>query len=138
MVLEANNLHAELEKSTRNSFERAYKEKKFYTKIMEGRGDPTNFTVEDGLIFCMSENQVEQRCVPESRELKLAILNNHQDARTVAHPCIERTANAVKMWFWRNSMLEDIKTYVRTCKTCMRYKTSIQKKQGMIQPIAIP
>ncbi|CEG37677.1 FOG: Transposon-encoded proteins with TYA, reverse transcriptase, integrase domains in various combinations [Plasmopara halstedii] len=105
---------------------------------MEGRGDTTNFTAEDGLTFRISENQVKQLCVPESRELKLAILNNHHDAPTAAHLSIERTTNGVKMCFWWKIMLEDIKRFVRTCKTCMQYKTSSQKKQGMMQSITIP
>ncbi|CEG46683.1 uncharacterized protein PHALS_03290 [Plasmopara halstedii] len=63
---------------------------------MEGRGDrgdTTKFTAEDGLISRMSENKVKQLCVPESRESKLAIVNNHHDTPTAALPGIERAAN---------------------------------------------
>ncbi|CEG45574.1 uncharacterized protein PHALS_01860 [Plasmopara halstedii] len=119
MVLEVNNYHAELEKSSREKLRRAYKEDEFNTKNGRQR----------------RHDQLHSGRWAEFRELKLVILNNHHDAPTVAHPGIERTANAVKMRFWWESMLEDMKTYVRTSKTCIWYNTSSQKKQGMMQPM---
>ncbi|CEG43359.1 uncharacterized protein PHALS_13559 [Plasmopara halstedii] len=77
MVLKANKRPAELEKGTREKFERAYKKNEFYTKIMEGRGDTTIFTVKDGLIFRISTSSAHRHRANRQRCQDVVLVEEH-------------------------------------------------------------
>ncbi|GMF52309.1 unnamed protein product [Phytophthora fragariaefolia] len=54
------------------------------------------------------------------------------------HPGVCRTQLAAAQWYFWPGMDADIKDYVQSCESCMRYKSSTGRKPGKIQPIPLP
>ncbi|POM61409.1 LOW QUALITY PROTEIN: polyprotein [Phytophthora palmivora] len=60
------------------------------------------------------------------------------DGATSSHPGGRRTYLKAAQWYYWPTMDKDIREYVRTCETCARWKSSSQKKKGLLMPIPTP
>lgn len=75
--------------------------------------------------------------VPNDNDIKLLILKSKHDSVTAGHPGLKKTLKLLRMDFYFPSMFEFTKTYVESCYTCSRNKTSRHKAFGLLQSLPI-
>ncbi|OWY96891.1 hypothetical protein PHMEG_00032724 [Phytophthora megakarya] len=71
-------------------------------------------------------------CVPQSKNPRTNVTMEFHDGATSTHPGSRRTYPKVAQWYYWQTMDQDIRKYVRTCETCVRWKSSSQKKYDFI------
>ena len=76
--------------------------------------------------------------IPQDHALRGEIIAMFHDHITVGHPGIEKTKELVLQEYWWPRMKKDIESYVCTCETCQRTKSSTQAKAAPLHPNAIP
>ena len=81
---------------------------------------------------------MQRLCVPENDALRVKILVEFHDSPVAAHPGVRRTQLKVVQWYFWPSMEKDIADYVKSCGTCMRWKSNSLKKNGKLIPIPVP
>lgn len=87
----------------------------------------------DGLLFFQG-----RMVVPNSQQLKNAILQMYHDTPVAGHGGFRKTFKAITEVFYWKQMRKDILDYVTRCETCQQTKYSTGKKQGTLQPLPIP
>ena len=78
-----------------------------------------------------------QVVVPDSEAIRDAIIEEMHDIPAAGHVGITKTLKAVSRLYWWPTLKEDVMTWVRTCDTCQRNKSSRLTK-GLLVPLAIP
>lgn len=90
---------------------------------------------QDGLL---THTPTGNLCIPDNKEIKLAILQEAHDSATGGHFGEKRTLSAIsRRFFWRR-LWQDVKRYCRGCATCARTKPTNHKPYGLLQPLDIP
>ena len=78
-------------------------------------------------------------CIPAScSSLQLAILNRFHDSPLAGHYGLARTAELVSRYFTWPGVHTFVKTYVASCSTCARNKTTRHAPHGLLQPLQTP
>ena len=76
--------------------------------------------------------------VPNNKELREEILQEHHDPADIGHPGQHRMMELLKRTYWWPGLKEDIKKYVQGCFKCQQNKVQHQKKAGELHPLEIP
>lgn len=77
-------------------------------------------------------------CVPADPKLRLRLLQEFHDAPTAGHPGYLKTLNLIAPHFWWPRMNRTVRSYVSSCPTCQRIKTSTQRTPGLLRPHSVP
>ena len=77
-------------------------------------------------------------CVPQSDELKAAILEEAHKSRLSFHPGMTKMYQDLKRSFWWYGMKRDVAEYVARCLTCQKAKAEHQRPSGELKPLEIP
>ena len=76
--------------------------------------------------------------VPEFEDLRTQILQEFHMAPYSGHIGVNRMVQAPKNNYWWPYVRNDIVEFVTNCDSCQRNKSSIEKPQGELQPLAVP
>ena len=97
-------------------------------------GIPKELTIdEQGLLYYNG-----RWVIPDSREIKMEIMNECHDSKVAGHFGMTKTEERVMQNFYWTRMEEDVRDYVRSCDTCQRDKTHRHKTFGLLQPLDVP
>ena len=116
-----------------------YKEDKFFEAILTNPEEFTNFLVEDGLVFFVSE-EMRTITVPDvkvggERVREVLIKQAHS---ILAHLGGEKTATYMRDQVWWKTMVDDITAYCRSCHTCATGKPQQGKPHGKLKTMPVP
>ncbi|GMF28719.1 unnamed protein product [Phytophthora fragariaefolia] len=128
----------QLSPKTRKRFQKAYAKDPVLEGMWRTKRADSNYELFQGLIYLKSDNNVRRLCVPTQRQLRLDTMHNVHDAAIMAHPGVRRTQLAAAQWYFWPGMDAEIKDYVQSCESCMRYKSSTGRKSGKLQPVPLP
>jgi len=131
--------HVELSPAVKKEFQDGYKQDDEFKSVW-ANNDKANskFTKESDLLFVKSANPVKRLCVPADDRLRTRVISECHDSPTAAHPGSRRTFLRCAQWYYWKTMQQDIKEYVKSCETCVRWKHDHQRKNGFLMPIPIP
>jgi hypothetical protein len=94
------------------------------------------------LADCSLDNQKllyrNRRWVPQSEPLRTRIIQETHDSAMSCHPGRSAMVNMVARQFFWPGFVEDIRRFVRNCRTCGRTKIWRDRKQGLLQPLPVP
>jgi hypothetical protein len=76
--------------------------------------------------------------VPNDQDIRRDLVKIHHDTLEAGHPGEYKTIELITRNYWWPGMTTYIKTYVQTCDTCNRKKTSTRKSPGKLHPIPPP
>ncbi|SJL03638.1 uncharacterized protein ARMOST_06995 [Armillaria ostoyae] len=88
---------------------------------------------ENGILYY--ENRVY---VPHHTALRGDIIAQSHDHITAGHPGVAKTKELILREYWWPKMKRDVETYIASCETCQRTKSSNQAKSVPLHPNAIP
>ena len=128
----------QLDVHTLKAFQKDYRTDPVLKHVWNASRASTEYEVTRGLIYMKSNDKTRRVCVPSSNKLRLDVIHNAHDAAIMADPGIRRMQLAAAQWYFWQNMYKDIKDYVRSCESCMRYKSCTGRKNGKLQPIPIP
>lgn len=128
----------ELDRVTKQMYQKAYAVDPVYKTLWRTKSGSSDCELLDGLIYLKGSDGVRRLCVPNHRQLRLDVIHNVHDAAIMVHPGVRRTQLAAAQWYYWPSMEADIKDYIQSCESCMRYKSSTGRKAGKLQPIPLP
>ena len=97
--------------------------------LESGRTTHRMYRLHEGLLW--SQKRV---VIPNDMQLKAKILKELHDG----HGGQKLTLLAIKIYFMRPRMEEEIIDYVHTCKVCLMVKTRRGKTLGLLQQMLIP
>ncbi|OWZ12426.1 polyprotein [Phytophthora megakarya] len=109
---------------TKRVFQKAYGKDPVFKMLWKSGRSSKEYEIIRGLIYLKSNDSLRRLCVPNNRNLRLDV--------------IRRTQLAAAQWYFWPSMDLDIKAYVQSCESCMRYKSSTGRRAGKLQPIPLP
>jgi len=75
--------------------------------------------------------------IPEGLK-KTLMYTFHEDPVNGAHLSFAKCFDKIKLRFYWQGMLNDIKMYIRSCPICQAHNKSTQQKFGSLQPVARP
>lgn len=136
----------EVDKKTKQQSLRAYRQDPLY-RDMTKRQAPAfrdiagvgKVRMENGLLFLhQSEARVHRLCVPDDQPLRTDLIAEAHDGPAAAHAGIRRTQQKLALWYIWPGMENDVKVYVQSCATCVRFKSSSLRKNGRLMPLPIP
>uniref|UniRef100_H3GL48 Reverse transcriptase n=1 Tax=Phytophthora ramorum TaxID=164328 RepID=H3GL48_PHYRM len=128
----------QLDTQTKKAFQKAYDRDPEFKHLWKYGRTSEEYEVVHGLVYLKSNDNLRRLCVPNNRKLRVDVIHNAHDAAIMAHPGIRRTQLAAAQWYFWPSMDLDIKSDVQSCESCMRYKSSMGRKTGKLQPIPLP
>ncbi|GMF14672.1 unnamed protein product [Phytophthora lilii] len=128
----------QLDTRTKRAFQKAYGQDPDFMHLWKSGRTSEDYEVVHGLVYLKSGDSLRRLCVPNNRKLWLDVIHNAHDAAIMAHPGIRRTQLAAAQWYFWPNMDLDIKAYVQSCESCMRYKSSTGRKTGKLQPVPVP
>ncbi|OWZ00688.1 polyprotein [Phytophthora megakarya] len=125
---------------TKKEFQRGYAKDPAFKQQWSKGTEKGKFVKHNGLLFFRQKKgeTLYRLCVPQSKNLRTNVIMEFHDGATSAHPGSRRTYLKAAQWYYWPTMDQDIRKYVRTCETCARWKSSSQKKNGLLMPIPIP
>jgi hypothetical protein len=85
-----------------------------------------NYRSVNGLLYLL-DKQRYRLYIPDDKQLKAALLHDLHTAPSAAHPGMHRTFQDLKTHFYWPQMLEDVKSYVGSCRHCQ-----------LVKPAALP
>ncbi|KAJ3486050.1 hypothetical protein NLI96_g4519 [Meripilus lineatus] len=116
-----------------------YEEDPFFREILINLKEHRHFREKDGLIFYDQEGTY-LLCIPDvfigRRRLREMIIT--QAHSVLAHLGAKKTIDYLKQEVWWKSMVEEIKTYCKTCGLCATSKSATQKPMGLLKTLQVP
>ncbi|GMF28947.1 unnamed protein product [Phytophthora fragariaefolia] len=125
---------------TKRAFQKGYEEDPaFKQQWLEG-AQKEKFVKHNGLLFFKQKKGVTvyRLCVPHVKELRTNVTIEFHEGNSSAHLGSRRTYLKAAQWYYWPTMDRGVREYVRTCETCARWKSSSQKKKGLLIPIPVP
>ncbi len=107
---------------------------KLLTAIHAG-SDPY-LKLQDGLILYTKQG-AQRIYVPSAGNLRNRLLYEHHDSQTAGHLGVDKTLTALAAQFWWPQFTDSVRSYVRSCDSCQRNKSSDQAQIGLLQPIPL-
>lgn len=103
------------------------------------RANINHFFLEDDILYFQPRADAPRRvCVPDSQDLKDAIIYEHHNVASSGHPGCLKTLLALQDKFYWLHMKKTVKRYVTTCEMCQRIKVSQRKPADLLHPLEIP
>ncbi|GMF34372.1 unnamed protein product [Phytophthora fragariaefolia] len=127
----------QLDARTKKAFQTSYGRDPVFKQLWKLGRASNEYEVILGLVYLRSDDSLRRLCVPNSRKLRLDVIHNAHNAAIMAHSGIRRTQRAAAQWYYWPSMDLDIKSYVQSCESCVKYKSSTGRKTGKLQPIPL-
>ena len=90
-------------------------------------------SVEEGVLFYRG-----RKWVPDSDELRTAIISSAHDLLATGHPGRELTYKILARDYFQPGITNSIRRYIRNCDTCGRSKSQREGTQGLLKPLVIP
>jgi Integrase zinc binding domain len=87
----------------------------------------------DGILYAV-ENGQKRLAVPQGM-LRKALMHGVHDALVVGHLGFKKAYESLRQGVTWPEMDSELKTYVRSCDSCQRNKTSNQKPIGLLKPL---
>ncbi|GMF21308.1 unnamed protein product [Phytophthora lilii] len=128
----------QLDIQTKKAFQKAYGKDPVFKPLWKAGRPSEDYEIIRGLTYLKSDDSLRRLCVPNNQKLRFDVIHNAHAAAIKAHPGIRRTQLAAAQWYSWPSMDLDIKDYVQSCESCMRYNSSTGRKTGNLQPIPLP
>jgi len=120
--------HTEIE-----NIKKAYPDDAFFKPIIEHPERYPQYQLLDGLLFVAKDGRL---CVPDCRNTRTMLLRQHHDNEN--HFGIAKTRGALTaLYFWPN-IAKDVVTYINSCSTCLRNKSTTQAPAGFLHSLPIP
>ena len=94
-----------------------------------------NVTKNDKGLFLSPTGQI---LVPSDTALRFDIIGEFHCPPTAGHISAERTLHSMKQYFQWGGMNTDTHTYIMSCESCQRVKSSNRRKHGAPQALPIP
>ncbi|GMF36993.1 unnamed protein product [Phytophthora fragariaefolia] len=125
---------------TKRAFQKEYEEDPAFKQQWFEGAQKEKFVKHNGLLFFKQKKgeTVYRLCVPNVKELRTNVMIEFHDGKSSAHSGSRRTYLKAAQWYCWPTMDRDVREYVRTCETCARWKSSSQKKKGLLIPIPVP
>jgi hypothetical protein len=76
---------------------------------------------EESVLYKKEPNGQSRMVIPNS--LVLTVLESYHDLPFTAHQGIQRTVEFIRKKYWWETLVSDVKTYVRKCEACAKRKT---------------
>jgi hypothetical protein len=86
----------------------------------------SNYRSINGLLYLLGEQRY-RLYIPEDKQFKAMLLHDFHPAPSAAHPGMHRTFQDLKTNFYWPRMIEDVKSYVGSCRHC-----------HLVKPAALP
>ncbi|KAF1313198.1 Retrotransposon nucleocapsid protein, partial [Globisporangium splendens] len=128
----------DLAPEVKKEFQQGYLADPEFKAVWSDEDNKSNFTKTDELLFVKSSNKMKRLCVPDNDRLRTRIISEYHDSPIAAHPGNRRTFLRTAQWYYWKTMQQDVKEYVKSCETCIRWKHDSQRKNGRLMPIPIP
>ncbi|KAF1321051.1 Retroelement pol polyprotein, partial [Globisporangium splendens] len=128
----------DLAPEVKKEFQQGYLADPEFKAVWSDEDNNSNFTKTDELLFVKSSNKMKRLCVPDNDRLRTRIISEYHDSPIAAHPGNRRTFLRTAQWYYWKTMQQDVKEYVKSCETCIRWKHDSQRKNGRLMPIPIP
>ena len=113
------------------SVKSSYKNDKLFGPVISNP-ERYRYQVSDGLIFFEG-----RLCIPsndyKAREFLLNLHHDHQ-----IHHGVEKTARSINMDYYWPGLWVDVETYIKSCTSCARNKSSTQAPAGFLHSMPIP
>ncbi|POM62321.1 Retroelement [Phytophthora palmivora] len=124
----------------KRGFQRGYANDPAFKQQLSKRTETERFVKHNGLLYCRQKKgeTAYRLCVPKSKKLRTDVIMECRDGATFAHPEGRRTYMIAAQRYYWSTMDKDKKEYVRTCEMYGRWKSSGQKKKGLLMPIPTP
>ena len=91
---------------------------------------------EDGLLMDIS-SEGRKLVVPQGK-LRQTIMHDAHDSIVSGHLGFNKAIERIRQSFIWPNMYSEVKSYVRSCDSCQRNKSSSQKPIGLLQPLEVP
>ena len=122
--------------------DRGYEQDPLPNRVLQLLADGANYSKDLTIADCANvDGRLHYRdrlYVPNYHVLQLRLCRLHHDSPHAGHLGIGNTYELLhRNYYWPN-MQGFVKKYVRHCDTCKRSKGSRFKKQGVLQPLAVP
>jgi hypothetical protein len=97
-----------------------------------------HYSLSDDLLYLVQDQETPRLCVPDDKELKLQLLQEHHDARISGHLGKDKTySNLARLYFWPK-LSKEVYRYIASCDACQRNKGTNKQPAGLLQPLAVP
>jgi hypothetical protein len=80
----------------------------------------------------------DKLAIPAAYDLRKTLMREAHDANYSGHMGFKKTLDLLQRHYWWPGMRKDIESYVKTCESCQRNKSSTQAPAGPLQPLPIP
>ena len=119
--------HTEIE-----SIQKAYHEDAFFKSIIEHPERYPQYQLLDSLLFIVEDGRLY---IPNCRNIRTRLLRQHHDNENYFG--IAKTRGALTaLYFWPN-IAKDVVTYINSCSTCLRNKSTTQASAEFLHSLSI-
>jgi hypothetical protein len=115
---------------------RAYKADKNTRKDFENQEEGIFEKSVDGLLYAVDNGQ--RKLVVSQGKFRQALMHGANDALVLWHHGFNKAYERLRKGVTWPEMYGELAAYVRSCDSCQRNDTSIQKPIGMIKPLEVP
>jgi len=116
-----------------DAIRRAYPDDSLFGPVIQSPERYPLFQYEDGLLFFEG-----RLCIPSndraSREKLLQL--HHDDCGN--HHAVDKTRRSIAIDYYWPGLHRDVETYIKSCTSCARNKSSTQAPAGFLHPLPIP
>ena len=95
--------------------------------------DKQQVSVVDGIVLKLGKT-----FIPNNRELRTKLLEVYHDNPLSGHLGYQKTKERISRNCYWSQLEKDVDSWLRSCTTCQKNKTSTKKPFGMLKPIEIP
>jgi putative transposase len=121
-----------MDASILDSVRAAYKDDKFFGPVIAHPERYPAYTLHDDLIFYR-----DRLCIPANdRTTRETLLATYHDDRN--HFGDRKTRAAITVDYFWPGIINDVDTYIRSCDSCARKKSTIQTPAGFLHPLPVP
>ena len=94
----------------------------------------------DGLLYLRTtlETDPPRLCIPHDMHVRHTIITSCHDPATSGYFGFDKTYDLVCCTFIWPRMVDHVKSFITTCDTCQRIKSSSQAPAGLLQPLPTP
>ena len=123
----------EFDSTILNDVKNSYKDDRLFGPVIKNPERYPLFQFEEGLIFFEG-----RLCIPTNdRASREKLLRTHHD-HAGNHHAIDKTRKSIIIDYYWPGVQRDVESYVKSCPSCARNKSSTQAPAGFLHPMPIP